>query len=163
MFCSQWLQSTYTCKIYIAVFVKWEQEPDVADNAGLLYGISVNDLLWDIWFPTSECVSRFTAMLVLTLKFSFGVFDVTPTSFSFLVQALLSLWLKAAVLTWQDVPTLSPFLHIFLHCWPVVWKAVSVLLLTLVAFTQAPICMLLIYKSHFFLFWCLSILCIVAV
>lgn len=93
----------------------------------------------------------------VTLKFSFEVFDVTPTSFSFLVQASLSLWLKAAVLSWQDAvhPPSCPFCISFFTVGQiqVVWKALCVLLLTLVDFTQAPICMLLIYKSHFVLFW----------
>lgn len=48
----------------MTVFVEWEQQPDVADSASLLYGISVSDLLWDTWFPTSESVLRFAAVLV---------------------------------------------------------------------------------------------------
>lgn len=59
------------------------------------------------------------------------------------------------MLTWQDAghpPSLSFCISFFaVGQIQVVWKAVSVLLLTLVDFTQAPICMLLIYKSYFIL------------
>lgn len=68
------------------------------------------------------------------LKLSFEVFDLTPTSFSFSVQASFSFWLKAlhpvrCWLTWQGAvhPPFHPFYIFFFIVVQIqtAWKAVS--------------------------------------